>query len=106
MSGSKATSNATKSACEDKVALLQSQLEYLKNRTEKDDKKAEDLVARKGVLSINNNNDFRQTLQKLIDNPKLIENAGKSNYDYIGNHKGASIQIIEFVKKLLSTKMA
>lgn len=69
-------------------------------------KEAEDLVAKNGILSIKNSIGFMQTLQKLIDNPELIENLGKSNYEYIAKNKGASIQIIQFVKKVLLATIA
>ncbi len=64
-------------------------------------KEAEDLVAQKGILPINDSFQFSELMKKLLDNDGLRAKAGAINASYIAKNKGASIQIIEFIRKLL-----
>lgn len=64
-------------------------------------KEAEDLVTQKGILPIQDKWSFGEVLKKLVDNPELIKKTGKINASYISKNKGASVQIIDYVRTLL-----
>jgi len=64
-------------------------------------KEAEDLVSLKGLLPIQDQWSFDEQLKKLLDNQNLLQETGKINAEYISKNKGASVQIIDFIRKLL-----
>jgi 3-deoxy-D-manno-octulosonic-acid transferase len=64
-------------------------------------KEAEDLVGLKGVFSIQDQKSFNEQMKRLLDSPDLIKKTGEINSNYIDKNKGASVQIIDFVRKLL-----
>ena len=64
-------------------------------------KEAEDLVALKGLLPISDQRGFDEQIEKLFDDPELIQKTGAINSDYISKNKGASIQIVDYMRKLL-----
>jgi len=64
-------------------------------------KEAEDLVNRKGVLSINDGWQFGELMKKLLDNADFKSKTGAINASYISKNKGASIQIMKFIRTLL-----
>ena len=64
-------------------------------------KEAEDLVAQRGILPIHDNWSFSELLKKLLDNPDLIQKTGDINASYISKNKGASVQIINYLRTLL-----
>jgi len=64
-------------------------------------KEAEDLVSLKGILPIKDQWSFDEQMKKLLDNQDLLKNTGKINSNYIAKNKGASVQIIDYVRKLL-----
>lgn len=64
-------------------------------------KEAEDLVSLKGILPIKDQWSFDEQMKKLIDHQDLLKNTGKINSNYIAKNKGASVQIIDYVRKLL-----
>lgn len=64
-------------------------------------KEAEDLVAQKGILSIHDSWSFGETFKRLLDKPELIQRAGEINASYITKNKGASIQIMDYIRTLL-----
>lgn len=64
-------------------------------------KEAEDLVDEKGILPIADAWGFSELMKKLLTNPELIKQAGEINAFYISKNKGASIQIIGYLRTLL-----
>ena len=64
-------------------------------------KEAEDLVAQKGILSIHDSWSFSELIKKLLDNPELLKRTGEINASYITKNKGASIQIMDYIRTLL-----
>ncbi len=64
-------------------------------------KEAEDLVAKKGILSVADSFQFSELMKKLLDDVGLRSKSGTINASYISKNKGASIQIIEYIRKLL-----
>lgn len=64
-------------------------------------KEAEDLVSLKGLLSIQDQWSFDEQLKKLLDSQEFLQRTGEINADYISINKGASVQIIDYVRRLL-----
>lgn len=64
-------------------------------------KEAEDLVTQKGILPVHDNWSFSELLKRLLDNPDLMLKTGNINAGYISKNKGASIQIINYIRTLL-----
>jgi 3-deoxy-D-manno-octulosonic-acid transferase len=62
---------------------------------------AMDLVHRKGILVVNNVPEFNKTMAQLLDDPDFRKNTGLINSDYITSKRGASIQIINYLRTLL-----
>ena len=62
---------------------------------------AEALVDKKGILPIKNKEHFTIIFNGLLENRELMKNTGQINSDYINENKGASIQIIEHIRRLL-----
>jgi 3-deoxy-D-manno-octulosonic-acid transferase len=64
-------------------------------------KEAEDLVAQKGVLPIKDSWTFGELLKKLQENTEFHKKTGAVNALYISKNKGASVQIMDFIRTLL-----
>ncbi len=64
-------------------------------------KEAEELVAQKGILPINDVWQFGELMKKLLDNEDFRSKTGAINASYIAKNKGASIQIMEYIRTLL-----
>ncbi len=64
-------------------------------------KEAEDLVSSKGLLPIEDQWSFGEQVKKLLDNQELLQRTGEVNASYISKNKGASVQIIDFIRRLL-----
>lgn len=64
-------------------------------------KEAEDLVALKGILPIQNEKELEALLHRLLEQPELRQKTGQNNATYIAKNKGASIQIMEHIRTLL-----
>ena len=62
---------------------------------------AEALVNLKGILTVNSKEAFDTVLSNLLENPEYVSNTGKVNADFVKKNKGASIQIVEYIRKLL-----
>ncbi|HEA23294.1 MAG TPA: 3-deoxy-D-manno-octulosonic acid transferase [Pricia antarctica] len=65
-------------------------------------KEAEDLVAQKGILPITDQWSFGELMKKILDNPEFRKKTGAINAGYIAKNKGASTQIMAYIRKLLS----
>lgn len=64
-------------------------------------KEAVDLVAQKGILSVGNKLDFDNLLDRCIDDIKFRKETGKINASYVAKNKGASIQIMDYIRTIL-----
>ena len=64
-------------------------------------KEAEELVAKKGILPVQDKFSFSELLTKLLDNPELRKKTGQINASYISMNKGASIQLLDHIRTLL-----
>ncbi len=64
-------------------------------------KEAEDLVAKKGILPVTDTFAFSELMKRLLENPELCQKTGEINAQYIAQNKGASIQIMQYLRTLL-----
>ncbi|MEP3207884.1 MAG: glycosyltransferase N-terminal domain-containing protein [Maribacter sp.] len=64
-------------------------------------KETEDLVSLKGLLPIFDEWSFGEQVKKLLDSQELLQRTGDINASYIAKNKGASIQIVDYLRKLL-----
>jgi len=64
-------------------------------------KEADDLVSQKGVLCTNNKTEFKNLMDQLTSSLKFLIKTGEINAQYVLKNKGASIQIIEYIRTLL-----
>ncbi|MFS4455943.1 3-deoxy-D-manno-octulosonic acid transferase [Maribacter sp. 2304DJ31-5] len=62
---------------------------------------AEKLVELGGVLPVQNEKEFSNTMNNLLNNTPLLQKTGGINVNYILNNKGASIQIMDHIRTLL-----
>ncbi len=63
-------------------------------------KEAEDLVAQKGILPVKDQWSFGELMKKLLDNPEFRKKTGGINAEYITKNKGASSQIMAYIRTL------
>lgn len=63
-------------------------------------KEAEDLVGLKGILTVNDRWSFGELIKKMLDNPDYRLKTGMINAAYISKNKGASIQIMDYIRNL------
>ena len=64
-------------------------------------KEVEELVAQKGILPIANISGFNALMKKLLQDSEFLKRTGVINKAYISKNKGASIQIIDYIRTLL-----
>lgn len=64
-------------------------------------KEAEELVAQKGILAIEDSWSFSELMKKLLDNFGFRKKTGEINARYISKNKGASIHIMDYIRRLL-----
>lgn len=64
-------------------------------------KEAEDLVSKKGILPVRDQWTFDELMKKLLDNPEVLKKTGAINAEYIAKNKGASIQIMAYIRTIL-----
>lgn len=62
---------------------------------------AEELVAKKGILSIEDAWSFGEIMKKLVQNEEFRKRTGTINSTYISKNKGATNAVIDYIKKLL-----
>ncbi len=62
---------------------------------------AEQLVYLGGIIPINNEQEFSDSLKSLIENQDLRLKTGRINSEFIAKNKGASVQIMEYIRTLL-----
>lgn len=62
---------------------------------------AEKLVELGGIISVTDEKNFYEVLDRLHNNEEFREKTGRISCDYILNNKGASIQIMSGIRKLL-----
>ena len=64
-------------------------------------KEAEDLTIKGGLLVVESKGDFTSILNRLIDEPELLKKTGQINSNYVSENKGASVQILDYIRALL-----
>lgn len=64
-------------------------------------KEAEELVAKKGVISISDSNSFNTKVQEFLNSKDYYQQTSTINHNYISNNKGATEQIMQFIDSLL-----
>lgn len=62
---------------------------------------AEDLVQLGGIIPVKNQEEFEESINRLLDDSEVRQKVGDINSQYILKNKGASIQIMKGVRKLL-----
>ncbi len=62
---------------------------------------AEKLVAENGILVIRDYDEFTITLDNLLVNPEFLKNTGIINSNFVKENKGASVQIMAHIRRLL-----
>ena len=62
---------------------------------------AEALVNKKGIVVVNNSEEFNIALNRFLQNPEYLRNTGRINADFVKENKGASIQIMAYLRRLL-----
>lgn len=60
---------------------------------------AKQMIANKGVYSIQSINELTEVLKKLIENKTLRKTTGHLNSQFIKKNKGAVIQILDYIRK-------
>ncbi|MBT8178766.1 MAG: 3-deoxy-D-manno-octulosonic acid transferase [Eudoraea sp.] len=66
-------------------------------------REAEELVARKGILTVTDKQSFRETCDMLFEDQNLRKETGLINATYIRNNVGATPKIMGYLKELLDT---
>ncbi|PCJ97993.1 MAG: 3-deoxy-D-manno-octulosonic acid transferase [Flavobacteriaceae bacterium] len=64
-------------------------------------KEAEDLVSQKGALCVTTKTEFNTIMNQLTSNIEFRTKTGKINAQYVLKNKGASIQIVAYIRTLL-----
>lgn len=64
-------------------------------------KEAEELVGLKGILPVTDKWSFGELMKRLLDNPELRKKTGAINASYITKNKGASVQIMQYIRTLI-----
>ncbi|NHF58439.1 3-deoxy-D-manno-octulosonic acid transferase [Flavobacteriaceae bacterium TP-CH-4] len=64
-------------------------------------REAEELVSKKGIISITDKWGFGEVMKKMLDDPEFRRKTGLINAYYISENKGASIQIMDRLRTLL-----
>jgi len=62
---------------------------------------AEKLVDKKGILVTKDYDEFTTTLDNLLDNSEYLKNTGVINSNFVKENKGASVQIMKQIRRLL-----
>lgn len=62
---------------------------------------AEELVDRGGILVVGSAQEFSNTLDRLITDREYLLKIGQTNAAYVAENKGAGIQILGYIRKLL-----
>ncbi|MBJ7880341.1 3-deoxy-D-manno-octulosonic acid transferase [Gelidibacter salicanalis] len=57
-----------------------------------------EMIAHGGVIAVNNSLELRSTLDELIENTQRRHDLGCLNATYIKNHRGAVIQIMDYIR--------
>lgn len=64
-------------------------------------KEAESLVDKKGILVVENPEDFKKGMNELLQNQEFLKATGRINSDFVKENKGASVQIMAHIRRLL-----
>lgn len=64
-------------------------------------KEAEAMVHKKGIEVVRNKDEFKTVLNEFLDNQEHLRATGLINSNFVNENKGASVQIIDYIRKLL-----
>ncbi|GMN06080.1 glycosyltransferase N-terminal domain-containing protein [Croceitalea sp. MTPC5] len=64
-------------------------------------KEAEDLIMKKGILSIETNEEFKKTLDYFFTDPKALRQVGSINHNYIKSKLGATELVLNYINSLI-----
>ncbi len=64
-------------------------------------KEAEELVAKKGILPIQNRENFNDLMNNFLANPASVAKTGEINSGYINNNLGATALVMDHIKQIL-----
>ena len=64
-------------------------------------KEAEDLVAQKGIIPVNNTEKFKALMDGFISDPASAQKIGNINSGYINENLGATGVVVEYITRLL-----
>ncbi|MCJ7465882.1 MAG: 3-deoxy-D-manno-octulosonic acid transferase [Maribacter sp.] len=64
-------------------------------------KEAIDLVAKHGIQVIRSKDEFTLVMNRFLNEPQFRDRTGAINRAYVAENKGASVQIMEYIRKLL-----
>lgn len=59
------------------------------------------MVHKKGIEVVRNKDEFKTVLNEFLDNQEHLRATGLINSNFVNENKGASIQIIDYIRKLL-----
>jgi 3-deoxy-D-manno-octulosonic-acid transferase len=62
---------------------------------------AEAMVHKKGIKVVGNKEEFKTVLDEFLDSQEHLRATGLINSNFVNENKGASIQIIDYIRKLL-----
>ena len=57
------------------------------------------MITLKGLISVKNNLDFNNAVNKLIKDKELCLKMGENNYNYIFDNLGATKNVVSFLKQ-------
>ena len=57
------------------------------------------MINLKGLISVKNNLDFNNAVNKLINDKELCLKMGENNYNYIFDNLGATKNVVSFLKQ-------
>ena len=57
------------------------------------------MITLKGLISVKNNFDFNNAVNKLINDKELCLKMGENNYNYIFDNLGATKNVVSFLKQ-------
>lgn len=57
------------------------------------------MITLKGLISVKNNLDFNNAVNKLINDKELCLKMGENNYNYIFDNLGATKNVVSFLKQ-------
>ena len=66
---------------------------------------AKEMIKQKGLISVNNYDEFEKTFNSLIKNKDLRLKMGEINYNFIKENIGATKNVVSFLKQKIWKKL-